>query len=130
MQTPAPSSPARSNIPRRVTALGKPRQPVLGQRLPRRREGHELAHRGANAWIVIEGTHPNADGLRVARVRAEHRRAALAAEPLLAAAFRFPQSQTVPARDDSERARSRMRLCRSGRSASPLAPLAVAVARA
>src|SRR5512133_2205258 len=114
-----------------MTALGEPRQAVVGERFPHRGVGDELPHRGTNARIGIERPHADADRLGVARVRAEHRRPAVAAKPLLAAAVRRPpHAQLLPTGDDAEAAWSRVRL-RRGRSArSPLAPLAVAIARA
>ena len=66
---------------------------------------------------------------RRGRVAAEEGRAAVAAEPLLAAVLGLPHAQPVLARDDPERARRRVRVRRRRRAAAALAAPAVAVAR-
>src|SRR4029078_12208724 len=86
--------------------------------------------RRAYARVVVERAHTDPDRLGMRGVGAEQRRPALAAEPLLAAALRLPDTQPVLARDDPERLRRRMRLRRGGRTTPPLAAPAVAVARA
>jgi hypothetical protein len=65
----------------------------------------------------------------MAEIEAEERRAALAAEPLLAAVLRLPHTQLVLAGHDPERAGCGVgvRCCR--RAAATLAALAVAIAR-
>jgi len=112
-----------------MPALGKARQAVVGNRLPRRRVRDELPHRRTDARVLVERPHADPDRLGVRRSGAEQRRPALPAEPLLAAVLRRPDAQLVLARDDPERVRRRMRLRRGGRTAPPLAALAVAVAR-
>src|SRR3954452_24107364 len=105
------------------------RQPVLGNRLPGRRARHELARARADAGIAVERPHPDADGVGVAEVAAEDRRAAVAAEPLLPpAGVRLPRAQAVLARDDPERAVRRMGVRRRGHARTALAALAMAVA--
>jgi len=111
-----------------MPTLRKPRQAVLGKGLPDRRIGNELPHRGADARIVVECSHANADRFRVARVRAEDRGSASSAKPLLAAGFRPPDAQRLLPADDLERSGSGVRLCGCRSTASPLTPLAVAVA--
>ena len=111
-----------------VTALVEPWQPVIGERFPRRGIRHELPYRRTDARIAVECSHPNADRLGMAGVRAVDRRSAFAAEPLLTAVRWFPHSQLLLPRHDPERALGRVRLHRCCSPASPLASLAVAVA--
>src|SRR5512132_317909 len=113
-----------------MAALGEPRQFVVRQRLPCRRIGDELPHGRANTRVLVERPHPDAHGFGVARIAAEDRRSADDAEPLLAAVGRLPQPQLLLARDDPERARSRMRRGRRCRTGTALAAPAVAIARA
>lgn len=114
-----------------VAAFGEPRQAVVGDRFPRRGVRHELPHRRTNAGIVVERPHPDGDRFGMTGVRAEDRRPAVAAEPLLAVAVGwFPHPQLLLTGDDPEAARGRVRLRRSRGTTPPLTSLAVAVARA
>ncbi len=65
--------PVRSDARRKRGAFGKPRQTVVGELLPDRGIRDELAHRGTNAGIVVEGSHSDPDRLGVFGVRAEQR---------------------------------------------------------
>ena len=113
-----------------VSALGKPRQAVIGERFPHGGIGDKLPHRRSNAGIIVECAHPDADRLVVARIRSEDRRPARAAEPLLASALRrFPHPKLLLTRDDPEGAGSWVRLRRCRGAGSPLTAFAVAVAR-
>jgi hypothetical protein len=113
-----------------VTALGEPRQAVIGERFPHGGIGYELPHRGTHARIAVKRPHPYADRLGVTGVRPEDRRSTVAAEPFLTAALRrLPPSQLLLTRDDPEGARSRMCLRRCRSTGSSLTSFAVAVAR-
>jgi hypothetical protein len=91
-----------------VATLGMPRQPVVRDRLPGRRGADELADTGTDPGVIVEGAHADPDRVRVARVAAEERRAAVSTEPLLAAALRLPDAQPILAADDPKGARGRM----------------------
>ena len=112
-----------------VAALRVTGQAVVGHLLPRRGIGDERADAGPDPGIAVERAHADADRVGVAEVAAEDRRAAVAAEPLLAAVFRLPVLQPVLTADDAKRAGRRMRVRRRRGAAAPLAALAVAVAR-
>src|SRR4051794_32039921 len=105
----------------RVAALRMPRQPIVRDRLPRRRRAYELPHARPDARVLVERAHPDPDRVGVARVAAEQRRAAIAAEPLLTAHLRLPRAQPVLTRDDPERAGRGMGVRRRRSAASPLA---------
>src|SRR4051794_24220618 len=112
-----------------VTTSGVAGQSVVRDRLPRRGRGDELPRAGPDPGILVERPHPDADRIGVARIAAEQRGAAVAAEPLLAAVRGLPDPEPVFAGDDPERARGGMRTRRRRGTAAPLAAAAVAVAR-
>jgi hypothetical protein len=80
-------------------------QSVVGDRLPRRGIGDELADAWPDPRIAIERSHPDSDRVGVVGVAAEQRRATVAAEPFLAAAVRLPYAKLVLTRNDPKRAR-------------------------
>src|SRR3954468_10316075 len=112
-----------------VAAFGMARQPVVGDRLPRRPGADELGNAGAGSGVLVQRAHADADRIGVAGVAAEQRRAAVAAEPLLAALLGSPDAQPVLALDDSERVRRGVCVGRRGGAAAALAAAAMAVAR-
>src|SRR4051794_41100602 len=112
-----------------VAALRMARQPVVGQRLPRCRVAHELARARADPGVLVEGAHADPDRVGVAGIAPEQRRAAVAAEPFLAATLRLPLTQPVLAPDDPEGARRGMGVGRCARAAAALTAPTVAVAR-
>src|SRR5947207_4820997 len=111
-----------------VTALGVGGHSVVGDRLPGRGVGDELADARPDAGIVVEGSHADADRIGVARIAAEERGATVAAEPFLAAAVRLPHAKPVLTRDDPKCAGCGVRIRRRCRATPALAALAVAVA--
>ena len=112
-----------------VPALRESRQTVVGQALPNGRVCDELSNRRTDAGVIVERPHANADRLGMTGIRAEDRRATFAAKPLFSTVGRLPDPQRILTRDDPERPRSRVRLRRGRSTASPLTPLAVAIAR-
>src|SRR3954470_15724447 len=93
-----------------MAALVVAGKPILRDLLPRRRVGDELPGVRADAGVAVERAHPDADRVVVPLVVRIDRRAARAAEPLLAAAVGLPHPQVLLARDDAERARCRVRV--------------------
>src|SRR5438132_12950368 len=91
---------ARAGLALRVATLGVAREPVVWDRLPRRGVGHELADARPDPRIAVERPHADADRIGVIRVAAEQRRAAFAAEPLLATPVWFPRAEPGLAGDD------------------------------
>ena len=89
----------------------------------------ELTHIGTDPRILVEGAHAHPDRIGVAGIASKEGRAAVSAEPLLAAVVGLPNAQPVLALDDSKRARSRVGVRGCGRAAPALAAAAVAVAR-
>src|SRR5215208_1551144 len=75
---------------RPVATFGVARQSVVGNRLPGRGIGHELAGARPDPRITVERPHPNADRISVARIASEEGGATVAAEPLLAAVVGLP----------------------------------------
>ncbi len=118
----------RAASTRTVATSGVAWQAVIGDRLPRRRGGHELTDARPDAGIVVKGAHPDTDRICVAGIAAKERRATVATEPLLAAAVRLPCTEPILACNDPKGARCRMRICRCRRSAATLAALAMAIA--
>jgi hypothetical protein len=114
----------------RVATFGTAWQPVVGDRLPGRGIGHELADARPYPRITVKSPYTNADRVRVTGIAAEQRRATVAAEPFLAAVVRPPDSQPVLTHDDPKRSRRGMGVCGRGRAAAALAAPAMAVARA
>src|SRR6185369_283254 len=96
------------------------RQAVVGDRLPGRRVGDELAHAGPDARVTVEGAHPDAHPILVLGVTTEHRRSALFAEQLFPAAIRPPGPQLLLARDQPKRAALRSCVGGGGGSTAPL----------
>jgi hypothetical protein len=97
------SSDERSGRRRVRRALVEARQPVVGDRLPRRRIGDELARARAHAGVAVDRRHPYRDDVQ-AGTRGEEPRAAVAAEDLLEAVGRRPGRQVVLALEDPHRA--------------------------
>src|SRR3954471_21028805 len=113
----------------RAAAL-KALEPVVRQRLPRRRRLEPLAVARPDARRAVERAEPHADHVRIVRAPTPERRAARGAEHLREAlAARAPLAQQLLAGHDAERARSDARLRRGGRARASLAALAVAGAR-
>src|SRR5437763_15772851 len=77
---------------------------------------------------MVERAHPYGDRIGVACIEAKEGRAALAAEPLLAAVLRLPHTQLVLAGHDAERAGCGVGVRRCRRAAAMLAAPAMAVA--
>src|SRR5438105_9472379 len=109
--TSSPSWPAEGNRACRrersvgTRALGVTGEPVVGDGLPPRRVGDELAHARADAWVRVEPAQADAHAAGILGMAAEYRRAALAAEILLEAALRPPGAQLRFSLDDPERPR-------------------------
>jgi len=122
------ADPAAGGSTWRVAALLVTGQTVVGDRLPGRRIGDELADARADPRVTIERSHPDADRIGVAGVAAEQRRATVAAEPFLATAIGLPDSKPVLAGDDLKRAGCGVGAGRCRSSAATLAALAVAIA--
>jgi len=122
------ADPAAGGSTWRVAALLVTGQTVVGDRLPGRRIGDELADARPDPRVTIERSHPDADRIGVAGVAAEQRRATVAAEPFLATAIRLPDSKPVLAGHDLKRAGRGVRAGRCCTSAATLAALAMAVA--
>src|SRR5437763_3616306 len=104
-------------------------QPVVRDRLPGRRVGHERAPARSHAGIAVEGAHADAHLRGVVRIAAEEVGAALAAEALLEAAVRMsPGLDQLLAPYEPERAPVYPRLSRRGPPGATLAAGAVTVA--
>src|SRR4249920_3861567 len=93
---------------------------VVGDVLPWCGVGDERADAGPDAGVAVERAHADADRVRVAEVATEDRRAAVAAEPLLATVLRLPVLEAVLSLHDVKRARRRVRAGRGGGAAAPL----------
>jgi hypothetical protein len=111
----------------RMPALGSARQAVVGNRLPRRRVRDELAHARTYPRVCVQGAQPNADTLRIRRIRAVQGRSAERAEPLLKAAGWSPRAECLGARDDPKRSGLHARVGRGRGSGPALAARAVTV---
>ena len=90
---------------------------IVRDRLPWRCVPDELTNIGTNPRILVEGAHANPDRIGVAGIVSKEGRAAVSAEPLLAAVLRLPNAQPILTLDDSKSARSRMGV---GDAAAPL----------
>src|SRR6266536_324433 len=128
MRSAALAPPNGAASARRVAALGVAGQTVLGDRLPRRGIGDKLTDARPDPWIVVERPHPDADRIGVTGIAAKERRAAVAAEPFLAAVVRLPHAKPVLARNDPKGARCGVRVRRRRRATATLAALAMAIA--
>ena len=107
--------------------LREARQPVVGQRLPVGRRGHELVPLGADAGVAVERAEAH-DDQPAARRPAEDVPAALAAEALGQAGRRLPGADGLLALRDREVLAADEAVERPERAAAALAALAVAVA--
>lgn len=127
----SPSSRAwRSRIRSPRHALRKPRKPVFGNGVPRRRVIGELMCNGPDPRVFVERAHPDAERLRVRGIRRVQVAAALGAECLDPPASRWAPGPdlTLPS-GDPERPGRGPGAERKGRSGPPLTALAVAVER-
>src|SRR5438105_3348998 len=102
-------------------------QSVVGDRLPRRGVGDELADARSDPGIAVERAHANREWIGMARVVSEERGAAVPAEPFLATTLGPPHAQPVPAGGDAERVRRRMRVRGRRRAAATLTARAMAI---
>jgi hypothetical protein len=113
---------------RLVATRGVAGQSVVGDRLPRRGIGHELTDARPDPRIIVERPHPDADRIGVIGIAAKERRAALAAEPFLAAVVGLPHSKPVRTRNDPKCSARGVGVRRRRRSCPALAALAMAIA--
>src|SRR6185503_12900793 len=109
-------------------ALGMPGEAVVGDGLPGCRVGDELAVRGTDAGVAVEGAHADEDLLVVVRAAAEEGRAALRAEGLLVAPLRPVDGDELLAARDPVRAGHGPRAYGSRAAGAVLAARAVTVA--
>src|SRR6185437_2202158 len=109
-------------------ALGKPRQAVVRDRLPRCCVRDELAELRPDARVLVEQPEPDAHHL-ARRIVAPERAPASAAEALRPSVRRRPFAYELLARKEAERARVDANLGRGGRAGPALAARAVAVGR-
>src|SRR5215208_5034274 len=109
--------------------LRVPGQPVVRNRLPRRRVGDELPGRGPDSRIAVEGTEPDALDLGVILALAPQVAAALRAEDLREPVIgRIPGAEQLLPGEDRERRRGHAARRRCRRPRALLAASAVAVA--
>src|SRR5436305_575674 len=104
----------------RAAAL-KALEPVVRQRLPRRRRLEPLAVARPDARVAVERAEPDADHLGVVGAAAPEQRPARRAKHLREAlAARAPRAQQLLAGHDAERSRHDARLRRGGGAGAPL----------
>src|SRR4051812_24757756 len=110
-------------------APGEALEPVVGDRLERRREVEELAVARADPGIAVEHAQAHGPDLAV-RGLTPQARAAGRAEDLRVAVGRLPHPEGLRAREQPQRVRRHEALDRGGATGAPLAAPAMAVAGA